>query len=260
MIGYNLKEKSLTDKKTKNYTLYIGIIVVMVLGFTTVLLPKETFLNLVKEDGPFENAGAFLFLLTSVLFFVLFFRKDKFYKSEDREYFSTYSRRIFFLLLGLLFFVLLGEEISWGQRILGFETPKGIEERNIQDEFNFHNLDFFHLRNEERVRKTGIKAMFTAKKIFVYVFLTYLFLIPLGVRFSEIFKNLTRRFYLPVPLIELGILFIINILLFKAFKPFSDGTTGMLRGLAEVEEFNFALILFMLPFIWLGMPSKKLSL
>lgn len=260
MIGYKIKETSLADKKAKNYALYIGIIVIMILGFTTVLLPKETFLGLVKEDGPFENAGALMFLTTSVLFFMLFFSKNKFYKAEDREYFSSYFRRTFFLLLGLLFFVLLGEEISWGQRIIGFETPEGIEERNIQDEFNFHNLDIFHLRGEDKVRKTGIKAWFTAKKIFVYVFILYLFIIPLIVKYIEPIKNLAKQFYFPVPKIELGILFILNILLFKACKPLSDGTTGMLRGLAEVEEFNFALILLMLPLIWFGMPFKKLSL
>jgi len=259
MIGYKIKETAVAAKKSKNYTLYFGLVLIMILGFTTVLLPKETFLSLVKEDGPFENAGALLFLTTSIMFFVLFFAQNKFYKPEDRAYFSSFSRRIFFLLLGLLFFVLLGEEISWGQRILGFETPDAIEERNIQDEFNFHNLDVFHLRGEDKVRKTGIAAMFTAKKIFVYVFISYLFLLPLAVKFIDPIKNLANRLYLPVPKIELGILFILNIILFKAFKPFSDGTTGMLRGLAEVEEFNFALILLLLPLIWLGMPSKKLS-
>lgn len=260
MISYKTKEMTLTEKKTTNYMLYIGIIGIMILGFTTVLLPRDTFLMLTAEDGPFESTAALLLMTTSILFFVLFFRKEKFYQIKDREYFSTYSKRIFFLLLGLLFFVLLGEEISWGQRIFGFETPEGIKEKNVQDEFNFHNLELFHLRNEEKVRKTGIQAMFTAKKMFIYLFVTFLFIIPICVRISEGFKNLTRRFYLPVPMVELGILFIINILLFKASKPFSDGTTSMLRGLGEVEEFNFALILFMLPFIWMGMPGKKLSL
>jgi hypothetical protein len=260
MISYNTKEVSVSEKNKKKYFLYIGILIIMILGFTTVLLPKDTFLMLVKEDGPFEDAGAFLFFITSVLFFVLFFRKDKFYQIKDREHFSTFSRRIFFLLLGLLFVVLLGEEISWGQRIIGFATPESIEAKNVQNEFNIHNLEFFHLRNEEKIRKTGIEAWFTAKKMFVYVFVMYLFIIPLLVKVSGAIKNLTNRFYLPVPMIELGILFILNILIFKAFKPLSDGTTGMLRGLAEVEEFNFALILFMLPLIWMGMPTKKISL
>lgn len=33
-----------------------------------------------------------------------------------------------------------GEEISWGQRILGFETPDALREVNRQDEFTLHNV------------------------------------------------------------------------------------------------------------------------
>lgn len=39
-----------------------------------------------------------------------------------------------------LYFLIGMEEISWGQRIFGFETPDGIAARNWQSEFNFHNL------------------------------------------------------------------------------------------------------------------------
>ncbi len=268
MVGsYNTKKMNVAEKVKKNYTLYIALIAIMVLGNFTVFLPRETFLALTVEDGPFENVAAIMLGLTAVLFFVLFFNKNKFYKTEDKAYFSTKSRRVFFLLLGLLFIVLLGEEISWGQRILGFETPENIEKRNIQNEFNFHNLDVFHLRTEkldsetgDTSRKTGLAFWLTAKKLLIYTFVTYLFLIPLGVRVSEAFRNLTRRFYLPVPMMELGILFILDVILFKAFKPFASEGTSMMRGLAEVEEFNFALILFMLPFIWIGMPLKKFPL
>lgn len=261
MVGsYNTIKMNVSEKVKKNYSLYIILVLIMVLGNFTVFLPKETFLALTVEDGPFENVAAMMLGLTAVLFFVLFFNKNKFYKAEDSAYFSTKFRRIFFLLLGLLFIVLLGEEISWGQRILGFETPENIEKRNIQNEFNFHNLDVFHLRTEETGRKTGLAYWLTAKKLFIYLFVTYLFLIPFAVRVSETFRTLTRRFYLPVPMMELGVLFILDVILFKAFKPFTDGTTAMMRGLAEVEEFNFALILFMLPFIWIGMPLKKLPL
>lgn len=37
----------------------------------------------------------------------------------------------------------LGEEISWGQRQLGFTTPAAFAARNVQGEFNFHNLEVF---------------------------------------------------------------------------------------------------------------------
>ena len=46
---------------------------------------------------------------------------------------------LFLLLIALALFALGGEEISWGQRLLGFQTPQAIKEINTQDEFTFHN-------------------------------------------------------------------------------------------------------------------------
>ena len=44
------------------------------------------------------------------------------------------------LAWALLMFVFMGEEISWGQRILGFGTPEVLMEINHQQEFNLHNI------------------------------------------------------------------------------------------------------------------------
>ena len=41
---------------------------------------------------------------------------------------------------GTVLFFIAGEEISWGQRIFGYMTPDWVAERNIQKEFNLHNL------------------------------------------------------------------------------------------------------------------------
>ena len=43
-------------------------------------------------------------------------------------------------MLAVASFVLAWEEISWGQRILGFETPDEIEQINAQQETNLHNM------------------------------------------------------------------------------------------------------------------------
>lgn len=247
------------DLGQKNKIIFLIIILINLLTFSTILFfSEQTFLELVKEDGVFEYTGAFLFMVTSFIFILLFFQPDFFFNSADREYYGNYRKRIFFLLFGLLFFVLLGEEISWGQRLLGFDTPDNLEKRNIQGEFNLHNLDMFHLYNKDRERKTGIKAYFTAKKMFVYLFLSYLFFLPLTIKFSTSLKNLVGKIRLPVPPIELGILFILNILLFRAFKPFAADHNGLMRGLSEIEEMNFALILFMLPFVWIKIPISPI--
>ncbi|MFW6039328.1 MAG: hypothetical protein ACOC9P_02500 [bacterium] len=45
------------------------------------------------------------------------------------------------LLLGALaFFFAAGEEISWGQRILGLQTPEQLAEINTQEELSLHNV------------------------------------------------------------------------------------------------------------------------
>jgi hypothetical protein len=42
------------------------------------------------------------------------------------------------LCCGLLF--LIGEEVSWGQRIFGWETPESVAAVNKQEETNLHNI------------------------------------------------------------------------------------------------------------------------
>lgn len=44
-----------------------------------------------------------------------------------------------FVLIIATSIVIAGEEISWGQRILGFDTPETVAANNTQSEFNIHN-------------------------------------------------------------------------------------------------------------------------
>jgi hypothetical protein len=46
---------------------------------------------------------------------------------------------VFLLAAGAALFV-AGEEISWGQRIFGWETPESLAELNRQGETNIHNI------------------------------------------------------------------------------------------------------------------------
>jgi hypothetical protein len=81
------------------------------------------------EDGVIEDGQFVFLLLASVTGFAWFVRGR-----------ANGARRFMWLGLGLLFFAMAGEEISWGQRILGFGTPKAIEAINVQHEFNLHNM------------------------------------------------------------------------------------------------------------------------
>ena len=46
-----------------------------------------------------------------------------------------------YLLFAAGCFLVAGEEISWGQRILDFGTPEHLTEINTQDQTNLHNID-----------------------------------------------------------------------------------------------------------------------
>lgn len=62
--------------------------------------------------------------------------------------------RVFLLGLGVFFVICAGEEISWGQRIIGFDTPESLVEINTQDEFNVHNIEFEHFHPKDVVSWT----------------------------------------------------------------------------------------------------------
>ncbi len=48
--------------------------------------------------------------------------------------------RWFYRLLTVGYFYVIMEEISWGQRIIGFSTPEFFKIHNLQGEVNLHNL------------------------------------------------------------------------------------------------------------------------
>ena len=57
------------------------------------------------------------------------------------------AARLVCLLLALAAFFAAGEELSWGQRLFGFEPPELFLEENFQQELNLHNLfdeEYFH--------------------------------------------------------------------------------------------------------------------
>jgi hypothetical protein len=47
---------------------------------------------------------------------------------------------ILFVVVAIASFIIAGEEISWGQRLLGLETPEALDRINHQGETNIHNI------------------------------------------------------------------------------------------------------------------------
>jgi hypothetical protein len=86
----------------------------------------------IKEDGPIEDFGAIcLFGASAFVVLALFhLRRAK----VSRIKLASYACCALFL------FIAGGEEISWGQRFLGIQTPQIIAKINVQGEINLHNL------------------------------------------------------------------------------------------------------------------------
>jgi hypothetical protein len=90
---------------------------------------NELYLKLVEEDGVVETAGA---LAEFAAAFVLFW-------AAWRTRGAPAAARLLMLFIGLTSLFLGLEEINYGQRILGFDTPPELKAENYQESFNLHN-------------------------------------------------------------------------------------------------------------------------
>lgn len=92
---------------------------------------EATFFQLTVEDGWVENGQVALFLLAALLSV-----------SISRKLFrqGRWGWAVVYGLLALALFWVAGEEISWGQRLFGFQTTEWFKARNVQREMNLHNI------------------------------------------------------------------------------------------------------------------------
>jgi hypothetical protein len=166
----------------------------------------EQIRRLSAEDGVVEYIGAALFFLASVLYFLLY--KNSRLTSEI-EWLPVKGNVFYFLLaVGFLFVCL--EEISWGQRIFGFETPDSIREMNSQSEFNFHNLDIFHGETSTGERKSFLALLLNMERLFSIFWFSYCFLVPLVYQFSYSGRAFLQQLIMPIVPMSLGLVYVAN--------------------------------------------------
>ena len=123
---------------------------------------------LAREDGPYEDfEAAAYFLAAFALLYVVAARG---------------VRNIWVFSVAVLFFLVGGEEISWGQRVFAIGTPETMREINVQGETNLHNVEGLH----QVVRALSLLVLWG---LFV--------VIPLAARFRPTAK-LVRALGLPV--------------------------------------------------------------
>ncbi len=96
----------------------------LVLGYVA---PDAFILRIGEEDGAVEYLGAILWAAAAGVCVIRLLRGQR-------------QSRLLLVLWAVATVVFMGEEISWFQRLLGFETPPEIRDANAQGEFNIHNL------------------------------------------------------------------------------------------------------------------------
>ena len=94
--------------------------------------------GLMREDYWVENLTAVLFALAGLLLLAT--------ALAERSRF----RRSIYILGGIAMALGAGEEISWGQRIIGFATPDFLIDLNRQGESNVHNIDTLRIASHVR--------------------------------------------------------------------------------------------------------------
>lgn len=95
--------------------------------------PFNHYLELVKEDRVFEWTQFWVLLLGSVAAWCIAWKLPT----------KHIWWRAFFIVAGLGFFLIAGDEISWGQRLLGLEVTESVKQLNRQGELSIHNLYIF---------------------------------------------------------------------------------------------------------------------
>ena len=105
---------------------------VLFFGYLAAADPRR-YSALTNEDYWVENLTVALFVLAGLLLFTT--------ALAERSRF----RRGVYILGGIAMVFVAGEEISWGQRIIGFATPDFLIDLNRQGEFNVHNINTLHI-------------------------------------------------------------------------------------------------------------------
>lgn len=118
-----------------SYLLLTGNIVIMGLAVVLTMFHREYFGWNVKELGHIALAQEFMILVGLILLMAAAWSMRK------RDLRTVFGLKAAWLcgLMGISVFLLLMEEISWGQHLFGWESPEAFE-KNIQNETNIHNF------------------------------------------------------------------------------------------------------------------------
>jgi hypothetical protein len=130
-------------------------------------------------------------------------------------------------IYGAVLFFGMGEEISWGQRLFGIETPESLAKVNAQKEMNLHNLV---------IGGTSINKLVFGKLLAIGL-VGFLVVVPVAYRQSAFIRQWCAQLAIPVPRLQ-HTLAILAVVLMVETSPASK------RG--EINEFAVSSFVFLL--------------
>ena len=160
---------------------YIAVVIIIAVGAYLAQFHHDIFrYNYIMEDGPLESGTAILFFIAGV---IMLTRAIKLRKKRSKLFLAVT------VMAGLLMFFGAGEEISWGQRIFGIETPETFAKHNKQGETNLHNLKFGDVSIN--------KLVFS--KLLAVCLVIYLLVLPILASKKEGVRRFTEKLAIPLP-------------------------------------------------------------
>lgn len=187
-------------RSTEMKVLIITLSLILIIASSSYFIFEPATLKwLSAEDSLVENLSVVNWFLGAVLMFILFAKQ----------------RNVWFLLLGILFVICFGEELSWGQRLFGFGTPESIRVNNFQGEFNLHNLNFFERRHGD---KGFWGVMRDVGRMFAIFWFLYGIVLPVSLKVSSRLRRFVKRIRLPVMPLTIGMFFMVNYVVFQYFE------------------------------------------
>jgi hypothetical protein len=198
------------------------VLAILIDGLLLLHQDQGAFLVWIREDGFVEWLTFGEVLMASIFSFVM---AHAFSLSEP----GSAAKKVW-IFIGFLFLFGAMEEISWGQRLLGIESPEWFLKHNAQGETNIHNLVIGGVKINKLV----------FGKILTILVGVYLIVVPLLYRFNGRFKDFINRWGIPIPQNYQLLLFITVILLIQPHLRLAK-KAGELRELSSC--FFFLLIL-----------------
>lgn len=260
LTAYNLRSYWTADSlsntngfarlSTVNKLMIITPAIAIVFTLTQLFFPELAAQLVRKEDWPFYRNAIFVKFACQIIGLVAFVKIAKHY-CRNKQLLPA----ILAVIMCLVFVVMAGEEMSWGQRVFKWSTPKSIAAGNTQNETNLHNFATQEFQNAlyfggwillialpfcrrainpvlQRFKSLAFLTSWLPPLAFVLIF-------AVGFGFSDPLKSETGIYYSSNLFIMLGTLVALIALVVKGFK---DDSTLAGKSLAITIAFIFIAI------------------